>query len=108
VFSFSFEDRIKGKRKHYGQKKKTTIWSKEKDNTTVKRKRQHYGQKKKTTLWSKEKDNTMVKRKKQHYGQKKKTTLWTKEKDNIVVLLTIVLSFSFDHSVVCSSSIYEL
>jgi hypothetical protein len=25
----------------------------------VKRKRQHYGQKKKTTLWSKEKDNTM-------------------------------------------------
>jgi hypothetical protein len=36
--------------------KMTTIWSKGKDNTTVKRKRQHYGQKKKATLWSKEKD----------------------------------------------------
>ena len=47
----------------------------------VKRKRQHYGQKKKTTLWSKEKDNTMVKRKRQHYGQKKRPTLWSKEKD---------------------------
>jgi hypothetical protein len=47
----------------------------------VKRKRQHYGQKKKTTLWSKEKDNTMVKRKRQHYGQKKKTTLRSKEKE---------------------------
>jgi hypothetical protein len=54
-------------------------------NTTVKRKRQHYGQKKKTTLWSKLKDNIMV-RKRQHYGQKKKTTLWSKEKDNNVVL----------------------
>jgi hypothetical protein len=30
--------------------------------------------KKKTTLWSKEKDYTIVKRKRQHYGQKKKTT----------------------------------
>jgi hypothetical protein len=39
-------------------------------NTMVKRRRQHYGQKEKTTLWSKEKDNTMVKRKRQHYGQK--------------------------------------
>ena len=38
----------------------------------VNRKRQHYGQKKKTTLWSNEKDSTMVKRKRQHYGQKKK------------------------------------
>jgi hypothetical protein len=37
---------------------------------------------KKTTLWSKEKDNTMVKRKRQQCGQKKKTTLWSKEKDN--------------------------
>jgi hypothetical protein len=54
-----------------------------------KRKRQQCGQKKKTTLWSKEKDNTMVKRKRQHYGQKKKTTP-----------LNIVLSFSFDRSVV--------
>jgi hypothetical protein len=34
--------------------------AKEKDNTMVKRKRQHYGQKKKTTLWSKEKDNTCL------------------------------------------------
>jgi ribosomal protein S24E len=51
----------------------------EKDNIVVKRKRQHYGQKKKTTLWSKEKDNTMVKRKRQHYGQKKKTTLRSTE-----------------------------
>jgi hypothetical protein len=61
VLSFSFD--------HYGQKKKTTIWSKEKANTMVKRKRQQCGQKKKTTLWSKEKDNTMVKRKIQRYGQ---------------------------------------
>ena len=38
-----------------------------------KKNRQHYAQKKKTTLWSKEKDNTMVNRKGQHYGQKKKT-----------------------------------
>jgi hypothetical protein len=36
------------------------------------RKRQHYGQKEKTTIWSKGKDNTMVKRRRQHYGQKKK------------------------------------
>jgi hypothetical protein len=63
------------------------LWSKGKDNTMVKRKRQQYGQKKKTTLRSKEKDNTMVKIKRQHYGKKKTT-------------LTIVLSFSFDHSVV--------
>jgi hypothetical protein len=62
VFSFSFGDRVVIKRQHYG-KKKTTLWSKEKDNTMVKRKRQQCGQKKKTTLWSKEKDNTMVKRK---------------------------------------------
>ena len=54
---------------------------KRKDNTTIKRKRQHYGQKKKTTLWSKEKDNTTVKRKRQHYGQQKRPTLWSKEKD---------------------------
>jgi hypothetical protein len=72
---------VKRKRQHYGQNKKTTLWSKEKDNTTVKRKRQHYGQKKKTTLRSKEKDNTTDKRKGQHYGQNK-------------------MSFSFDHSVV--------
>ena len=52
---------IKIKRQHCGQNKKTTLWSKEKDNTTIKRKRQHYGPKKKTTLWSKE-----------------KTTLWSK------------------------------
>jgi hypothetical protein len=39
-----------------------------KDNTMVKRKRQQYGQKKKTTLSSKEKENTMVKRKRQQYG----------------------------------------
>ena len=37
-----------------------------------KKNRKHYGQKKKTTLWSNEKDSTMVKRKRQHYGQKKK------------------------------------
>jgi hypothetical protein len=49
-------------------KKKTTIWSKEKDNTTVKRKRQQYGQNKKTRLGSKEEENTMVKGKRQHYG----------------------------------------
>jgi hypothetical protein len=47
----------KGKRKHYGQKKKTTLWSKEKDYTIVKRKRKHYGQKKKTTIWLKGKDS---------------------------------------------------
>ena len=70
---------------HYGQNKKTTLWSKEKDNTTVKRKRQHYGQKKKTSLRSKEKENTMVKRKRQHCRQNKKTTLWSKEKDNNMV-----------------------
>jgi hypothetical protein len=69
----------------YGQKKKTTIWSKGKDNTMVKRKRQDYGQKEKTTLWSKEEDNTMVKRKRQHY---------------VAFFLTIMLSFSFDRSVV--------
>jgi hypothetical protein len=34
---------VKRKRQQYGQKKKTTLRSKEKDNTTVKRKRQHYG-----------------------------------------------------------------
>jgi len=44
----------------------------------VKIKRQHYGQKKKTTQWTKEKGNTMVKIKRQHYGQKKKATLWSK------------------------------
>jgi hypothetical protein len=59
----------------------------------VKRKRQHYSQKKKTTIWSKEKDNTTVKRKRQHYGQRKKTTLWLEEKDNTIFLLTVVLSF---------------
>jgi hypothetical protein len=36
---------VKIKRQHYGQKKKTTLWSKEKDkekdNKTDKRKRQH-------------------------------------------------------------------
>jgi hypothetical protein len=58
VLSFSFE--------HYGQKKKTTLSSKEKENTMVKRKRQHYRQKKNKTLWSKEKDNNMDKRKRQH------------------------------------------
>jgi hypothetical protein len=76
----------------------------------VLRKRQHYGQNKKATLWSKEKDNTMVKRKRHHYGQKKKTTLRSKEKDNIMVkkkasglfLSTIVLSFPFNHIVVFS------
>ena len=41
---------VKIKRQHYGQKKKTTLWSKEKDNTTVKRKGQDYGQKKKNDL----------------------------------------------------------
>jgi hypothetical protein len=61
--------------------------TKEKDNTMVKRKRHHYGQKKKTTLRSKEKENTMVKRKRQQYGCS-------------LFLLTIVLFFSFDHSVV--------
>jgi hypothetical protein len=70
----------------------------------VKRRRQHYGQKEKTTLWSKEKDNTMVKRKRQHYRQKKKTTLWSKEKGNIMVKRKRqpVLSFTFDHIVVFS------
>jgi hypothetical protein len=71
VLSFSFDHN------HYGQKKKTTLRSTEKENTMVKGK--------KTTLWSKEKDNTMVKRKRQQCGQKKKTT--------------VVLSFSFDRSV---------
>jgi hypothetical protein len=67
----------------YGQKKKTTLWSKGKDNTMFKGKRKHYGQKKKTKLGSKEKDNTMVKRKRQQYPQKKKKTLWSF--DHIVV-----------------------
>jgi hypothetical protein len=43
------------------------------------------GQKKKTKLGSKEKDNTMVKRKRQQYPQKKKKTLWSREKDNTIV-----------------------
>jgi hypothetical protein len=64
--------------------KKTILWSKEKDYIVVKIKRQHYGQKKKRTQWSKEKDNIMV---------RKKTTLWSK-------VLTIVLSSSFDPSLV--------
>jgi hypothetical protein len=67
VLSFSFDNSVV----FFDDKnKKTTLRSKEKDNTMIKRKRQHYGQKKKTTLRSKEKDNTMVKRKRQHYGQK--------------------------------------
>jgi hypothetical protein len=77
VLSFSFDHSVV-----------TTLWSKEKNNTMVKRKRLHCRQNKKTTLWSKEKENPMVKRKRQHYGKKK---------DN-----TMVLSFSFDHSVVFS------
>ena len=71
----------KENRQHYGQKKKTTLWSKEKYNTIVKRKRQHHRQKKKTILSSNEKDNTIVKRKRQHYRQTKKTALWSKEKE---------------------------
>jgi hypothetical protein len=43
---------VKIKRQHYGQKKKTTLWSREN----------------KTTLWSKEKDITTVKRKRQHFS----------------------------------------
>jgi hypothetical protein len=39
------------------------------------RKRQPYGQKNKTTLWAKGKDNTEVKRKRQHYGQKQNERL---------------------------------
>jgi hypothetical protein len=41
----------------------------------VKRKRQYNSQNKKTTLWSKEKENIMVKRKRQHYGKKKDNTM---------------------------------
>jgi hypothetical protein len=82
VLSFSFDRSV-----HYGQRKK--------DNTMVKRKRQHYGQKKKTTMWSKEKDNTMVKRKRQHYGQKKNTTLRSKEKDVLSFSFDRSVVFSF-------------
>jgi hypothetical protein len=46
VLSFSFDHSV------------VFLWSKEEDNTMVKRKRQHCGQKKKTTLWSKEKRQT--------------------------------------------------
>jgi hypothetical protein len=81
VLSFPFDHSVvfffcKIKSQHYGQKKNTTLRSKEKDNTTAKRKRQHYGQNKKTTLSPKEKENT---------GQEKKTTISSKEKDNTMV-----------------------
>jgi hypothetical protein len=67
-----------------------------------------------TTRWSKEKDrrtdNTMVKRKRQkdrqHDGQKKKTEEQTTRffcLFLLTIVLSVLLSFSFNHRVVCSS-----